>query len=349
MIRRLILHGQAGARRPTSFAPVPGGILAAWLFVVLAGCGNPGADALRRGTEALRAGDPRQAAVLLEQARRAFPRDAEVHVLLGRAYAEAGDLDAALAAYDEAIQLNDQRPDAWRGRADALADYGRFEEAARAYDRVLALDGSDTESLLALGRVRYAAGNTREAVAALHAVLRRDDKKHAAAASATLAEIEAAQQNFQAAEQRLLDALALDPDLAGAHLRLARLYDRDLRRPSDAAKHFRAYLPAADAAGLRPEVEAALKRLDAAAAPKPAVVTTTVPPSTAVIAPTPPRTTTAPPALSPQQRMIRDAERAAAQGDTARAVALFLQIADDYRARGSTDAAVAALHGNSST
>ena len=338
MIGRQISHRDARARRPLSSVLVPAGILAC-LVALLAGCGKPGADALRRGTEELRTGDPRKAATLLEQARRALPGDVQVRILLGQAYARTGDLDAALAAYDEAIQLDDQRPETWRGRAGVLADYGRFGEAAEAYDRVLSLDGSDTESLLALGRARHAAGGTREAVAALHAVIRRGEKKYAAGASLTLADIELDRRNPQAAEQRFLDALAYDPDVAIAHLRLARLYERELGRPADAVKQYRAYLPAADAAGLRAEIEASLKRLGASADER-AAATTTIPPTTT--APPTPRTTSAAPTLSAEQRMIRDADRAVSDGDIPKAVGLFGNIAQTYLARGSTNAAVAA-------
>lgn len=63
------------------------------------------------GNEYLKAGEPARAAVYLRQAVERDPRQSAAWKLLGKALAEAGDPDAAQAAYREGIAVAEGRGD----------------------------------------------------------------------------------------------------------------------------------------------------------------------------------------------------------------------------------------------
>ncbi len=123
------------------------------------------------------AGDPRGAADLIEQAQTMFPNNFSLALLRGAIAHDAGELDAALAAYSEAERLQDDHPEllermghlnllrqqpgeavtvlrrlvrvtpdsaaAWAQLAFALAQTGEAAQAQRALGRALELDASD--------------------------------------------------------------------------------------------------------------------------------------------------------------------------------------------------------------
>ena len=79
---------------------------------------------------------------LLVKAKRSltfFPESFAIHNLLGGAYARQKKFDAALASYQNALQINSDSPDVCSNAAIALKELGRFEEALLSYDKAIEL------------------------------------------------------------------------------------------------------------------------------------------------------------------------------------------------------------------
>lgn len=64
-------------------------------------------------------------------------------MLLGFANLLSGQATASLSAFDAALRLTPNSPDAWLGRGQALESLGRYAEALSAYEQVLAMNPSD--------------------------------------------------------------------------------------------------------------------------------------------------------------------------------------------------------------
>jgi tetratricopeptide (TPR) repeat protein len=58
----------------------------------------------------------------------------------GEKYANSGQFEKAISAYDAAIELDQQFSAAWNKKGIALHNLGRFEEAGLAFDKALELD-----------------------------------------------------------------------------------------------------------------------------------------------------------------------------------------------------------------
>jgi tetratricopeptide (TPR) repeat protein len=76
-----------------------------------------------------------------------------------------GELDAAVAAYREALALDDSFADAWQGLALVLNDLQRYDEAVAAGLRFCELDPDDALSHTTLSRIYMSAGKVPEAEA----------------------------------------------------------------------------------------------------------------------------------------------------------------------------------------
>lgn len=74
-----------------------------------------------------------------------------------------GDLDAAVAAYREALALDADFADAWEGLSMALADLGRFDEAIAAAERVVTLMPDEMLSYTNISRIYQKAGDVPKA------------------------------------------------------------------------------------------------------------------------------------------------------------------------------------------
>lgn len=68
------------------------------------------------------------------------PTESLPHVLRGNELAELGDLESAIADYDQAIRVNPQSYSAWGGRATAKVTLGLIEEAKEDLRRALSLN-----------------------------------------------------------------------------------------------------------------------------------------------------------------------------------------------------------------
>ncbi len=136
---------------------------------------RPGARDFDEGRRRLAGGDAAGALLLLSRAVEAAPDDAAFHDLLGQALAATGAGDQALAQYAEAARLD--RAQFGMKLAGRLADAGRNEEAARAYEQLLAASPGDPFAQEGLGRMQYRLGNYAPAIPLLQRAVgaRSDD------------------------------------------------------------------------------------------------------------------------------------------------------------------------------
>jgi len=98
---------------------------------------------------------------------------ARLYYLLAMNLDGLGRAEEALAAYDEALALEeDHAPTHWR-RGDLLLDFGRTAEARAAYERALTLDPRSVQAHLGKARVLLAEDDPRGAVAELEPLVER--------------------------------------------------------------------------------------------------------------------------------------------------------------------------------
>lgn len=76
-----------------------------------------------------------------------------------------GDLEAAVAAYREALEVDADFADAWEGLSMALSDLGRVDEAIAAAERVVALLPDELLSYTNISRIYQKAGDVPSAEA----------------------------------------------------------------------------------------------------------------------------------------------------------------------------------------
>jgi tetratricopeptide (TPR) repeat protein len=74
-----------------------------------------------------------------------------------------GDLEAAVAAYREALEIDANFADGWEGLSMALTDLGRFDEAIAAAERVVEIMPDELLSYTNISRVYQKAGDVPKA------------------------------------------------------------------------------------------------------------------------------------------------------------------------------------------
>jgi tetratricopeptide (TPR) repeat protein len=74
-----------------------------------------------------------------------------------------GDLEAAIAAYRQALEIDPDYADVWEGLSMALAELGRFDEAVAAAERVVALLPDELLSYTNISRIYQKAGDVPRA------------------------------------------------------------------------------------------------------------------------------------------------------------------------------------------
>ncbi len=85
--------------------------------------------------------------------------------------ANLGDLEAAIALWDQALAIDPNFAPAWHNRGSALGTIGQLEEAIASFDRALGINGQDVEALNAKGQVLYSLQQWPEAIACWDQVL----------------------------------------------------------------------------------------------------------------------------------------------------------------------------------
>lgn len=85
--------------------------------------------------------------------------------------ANLGDLEAAIALWDQALAIDPNFAPAWHNRGSALGTIGQLEEAIASFDCALAINDQDIEALNAKGQVLYSLQKWPEAIACWDQVL----------------------------------------------------------------------------------------------------------------------------------------------------------------------------------
>jgi predicted Zn-dependent protease len=109
----------------------------------------------------------------LTHAAAAAPLDPAIHAKLSEAYAEAGNVAAALASIEVAVRLAPASPDYLRHHAVIATQIGQYGNARASYERVLQLGVMDAHIALGLARVSAWTGNTDRAVDMYRLYLRK--------------------------------------------------------------------------------------------------------------------------------------------------------------------------------
>ena len=126
-----------------------------------------------------------------------------------------GQLDKAVDAYSNIIQLDPQSTDAYTGRGVAKANLGRYEEAVADYDETLRLNPQSADAYIVRGVAKDGLGRYEEAVADFDEALRLDPQNAdiytgRGLAKASLGQYEAALTDFDI-------SIDLNPHYAGAY------------------------------------------------------------------------------------------------------------------------------------
>ncbi len=101
----------------------------------------------------------------------AAPESLETYLSQGIEQANLGDLEAAIALWDQALALDPNFAPAWYNRGSALGTLGQLEEAIASFDRALAINAQDIEALNAKGQTLYNLQQWPEAIACWDQVL----------------------------------------------------------------------------------------------------------------------------------------------------------------------------------
>jgi tetratricopeptide (TPR) repeat protein len=133
---------------------------------------------------------------------------------------EGDDLEEAVTAFERSVAANDGFTEAWVWLARVRGELGRFDDAVVAWERVVELDPDDA-------RARYFLNVTRQQ--------RLVRAEAAATFAAGIAAYEAA--DFETAERRFREAIAIDPDAVQPYIWLGRV-TFGLQRFDEAAQAF---------------------------------------------------------------------------------------------------------------
>jgi len=146
---------------------------------------------------------------------------------------QKGDLNAALAHYQKALDLDASFYPALNNQGTLLEREGKHAEAAAAFSKAVGINPDDGEAYINWGHVLYEEGQYRPAIERLEQGLKRSP--NSPTGNFFLGSVYLKLQDMDKAESLLKKACVMDPDhLAAAHLQLANLYMK--RRDYPAAR-----------------------------------------------------------------------------------------------------------------
>jgi tetratricopeptide (TPR) repeat protein len=128
-------------------------------------------EAAQEGAELIAEGDPERARDALEALARAQPDNEYAYFFLGAAHYELGRFDKALAAYVKTLELAPGYLGAMVNAGHTLRMLGRYDQAIRMGQQVLARDRHDPDALFLLGAAHFANGDSAEARTYLNKLL----------------------------------------------------------------------------------------------------------------------------------------------------------------------------------
>ena len=152
---------------------------------------------------------------------REHPKWPEPYVALGKAYSQAGQTDAAVKAFQQALDRRAEDNGALDGMANALLAANRTDEAIAVLQRGAKRYANDDRFLLNLGNSYLREGKIPEARDALHRTLSINPENAQAYDLLGLCDIRSA--DMQDAERNFREAIRLEPLLPKPHNNLANL------------------------------------------------------------------------------------------------------------------------------
>jgi tetratricopeptide (TPR) repeat protein len=195
------------------------------------------------------AGKPADAELAFSEAAKFVPTDPEPHLLLGALYEDSGKLGAAATEYHKALAgaQGENRAQALRGLVNVSLESKQYGEAEKSIREYLATNPADSQAQLLLGRLLAAQGKNEEALNQLGGAANDSNpqvlREKASLLLAVNRDAEAIpiykqlveqgpndaqlryqyglalthQHNWAEAEQQLLAAIKLNPNLANAY------------------------------------------------------------------------------------------------------------------------------------
>jgi tetratricopeptide (TPR) repeat protein len=141
--------------------------------------------------------------------------DAATKFRLAEELAHRGDIHGAIQTYRDAIRLEPDWAQAYRGLGQVLLDHHEYDEAAEALESSIRLGRDDHQTFYWLGRARMGKGDLPAADAALMRATQLNPED--ADAFADLGLVRMAQGDVAGADQAITRSIQLKPDLAEAH------------------------------------------------------------------------------------------------------------------------------------
>ncbi len=139
--------------------------------------------------------------------------------------------EEALAACNQALQIDPSFVEAYKAKGDVLRDIERYEEALSAYERVIALMPSYMQAWYEKGDILRKLSRSEEAVAAFEKVIEIDPTN--VWAWQKKGQVLRDLKNYEGSLAAYDQALQISPDLVDIHLDKGRIY-LDLERYNDA-------------------------------------------------------------------------------------------------------------------
>lgn len=145
-----------------------------WLFSTPLLRGQEAKSAFDRGIEASSKGDLDGALASFNEAIRANPMYVSAYNNRGNVYEARGDYDKAMADYDQAIKLEPRYVSAYINRGIAWAARGNADNAMSDYDTALILDPKNVLAFINRGVLREGGGDYRKAIADFESAIEND-------------------------------------------------------------------------------------------------------------------------------------------------------------------------------
>ena len=137
------------------------------------------------------------------------PSAYEVHEAIGSLRLVTGDVEESESAYRQALAIVPESPDALIGLAAAVADAGRFDEAARTLERAIAAQPRYAASYTEYGILQLRQGRPRDAIAPFRHVTDLEPDNSGAFNNLGVAHLNAG--DFEKAAEAFSRSLAIEP------------------------------------------------------------------------------------------------------------------------------------------
>lgn len=186
------------------------------------------------GVSLVKIGEVKRGTELLQRAAASSPDSAGIHLLLGQAYADQGDVDAAAAEFQKTYTLDPQKQQAHYQYGLLLLRKGRLAEAEEQFRAELGLEPGNVAARYHLGLALLDDQKKEEAARLLTEVVQAAPGY--AEAWYQLGKLQLEQDDVPGAIKNLETAVRLAPDASHVHYQLGLAYRRAGRQDEAAAE-----------------------------------------------------------------------------------------------------------------